>query len=103
MFRKEKTVQAPRVHVHFLDRFSIEYIFEDLVGPRCSPSVTETVKWRLPYYMTVRREDPNVSILHLSKLYLVFIDSNVIFGDEFEDFLDITLIVSEAIHVIHGV
>jgi hypothetical protein len=51
--------------------------------------------------MTVRREDPNVSILHLSKLYLVFIDSNVIFGDEFEDFLDITLIVSEAIHVIH--
>ncbi len=91
------------VHVHFLNRFSIEYIIFAKHGGRSAPSVIETFEGRLLYYVIVWRENPYSSIFHLWKLYLVFFFNGDVLRCELEDFLDITLIGSEVIHVIQGV
>lgn len=102
MFSQEETVKATRVYVQFLNWFSIEYVILKPVCPCNSPSIIETIKWRLPYNVAIRSEDPNVSVLHLSKLDLVFVD-NYVFSNKPEDFFDITLVGSKAIHVKQGV
>ena len=99
---QEETVEASRVHVHLLDRLTLQDIVVDLADACPSPAVAEALKWSLPYKVAALGKDPDVPILHLCELKLVLGDLHIVGRDELKDVLDVPLVGLEAMHIVEG-